>query len=201
MGFYTLNVPEEIADGLRVEAETAGRSMRQHLLDKLTTATTVDASTVSPPVSQPAAAAHPVTLDEAAAVFVAQLDEEHQKLIHDCAHETGRPVSAYILSYILLARDQGLTAKPIPEYLERGEPEIATVTATEPTGSVLMECAWCHRTFTPTRNGQQYCPEPDGGAEPCARKAALSGIRERRQKAKSNPSIPAPTVFGHTASR
>ena len=33
MGFYTLNVPEEIADGLRAEAEAAGQSMRQHLLD------------------------------------------------------------------------------------------------------------------------------------------------------------------------
>lgn len=181
MSDYGLMIPASIADGLRTEADAAGQTMRQYVLAKLTAA-------------QPASAdPSPVSLDAAAAVLLAQLDSEHQMLIQECARETGRPISAYLLSYIHMAREMGRTAKPLPEYLERGSTQPVVDATPAPTPS-LAECRWCHRSFTPTLEGQQYCPNPDDGSEPCAKQAALAEIRTRRRGKVVEPGVPAPPI-------
>ena len=168
---YKIKISEQRAAELRRQAEEIG-----------VTVNTMIAKTVED--------APPPTLDAAAAVFLAQLTDEHRKLILDCAQETGRTPAAYILSYIMRAHDQGATAVPIAETLEE-----ARITPL-PVGNATKRCEWCHQPFQADRPDQRYCPPPLDG-ESCGRQAGLDAVRKARKGAISPGIIPAPHIVEH----
>ena len=165
---YKIHISEERAFALRERAKELDTT-----INKVITALVEDEA--------------PLTLAAAAEVFMNQLDPEHKRLILDCCNETKRSPATYILAYIQRAHDQGATAIPVPEIAEPRE--VARPTAPQPPST----CAYCHKPFFASQEGQKYCPMPDDG-ESCGRKASLQAVRDARSKKVSPAIIPAPHV-------
>ncbi len=133
------------------------------------------------------------SLEVAAGVFLSYLEPEHRKLILDVAAETRQSPAAYILAYIQRAHDQGATALPVPE---ASDPTMhAPLAPANDAIAKAQPCAWCHKPFTPSREGQRYCPDLDEG-ESCGRQAGLAAVRASRNK-RSDSSIPSPHIVEH----
>jgi len=155
--------PSGTGAGSDVMAETNGAQVEESGLS-------LDALDV-PVVS----ASRRVTLEDAVSRVLEELDPDHQRIIQDCAAETGQPPSAYILSALRLSRDRGEMSK-----LDRDsmvEPEAQGLPAT-------VQCTWCQTWFTPTAKGQYVCPVPVPGQDSCARQQALDRQRKKRDAAR-----------------
>lgn len=113
-----------------------------------------------------------LSLEAASQRLVDELDPDHQRILRECAAETGQPVSAYILSALRLSRDRGEVSKLDRESLV--EPENAPPAST-------TQCKWCKTWFTPTRPGQYLCPEPLEGQASCAHQMAMERVHQRRK--------------------
>lgn len=173
---YKIKISEPCAVELRRQADTLGVTINT-LMSQLIE----ERATVTP------------SIDVAAGVFLSYLEPEHRKLILDCAAETQRSPAAYILSYILRAHEQGATALPVPEAADPVQHlPLARANGAE---ADVQACDWCHRPFTPTHEGQRYCPDPAEG-ESCGRQAGLAAVRAKRSK-RSDSSIPSPHVVDH----
>jgi hypothetical protein len=171
---YKIKISEPCAFELHKQADALGVT-----INTLMTQLIEERATITP------------SIDIAAGVFLSYLEPEHRKLILDCAEETHRSPSAYILAYIHRAHDQGATALPIPEAIDPSiTPPIALANGAEPEPTL---CEWCQRPFTPAQEGQRYCPTPPDG-ESCGRQASLAAVRAARQK-RSDASIPAPHIL------
>jgi len=112
-----------------------------------------------------------LTLDNAVARLMQELDPDHQRIIHECSAETGQPPSAYILSALRLSHERGEMSQL--DKASMVEPEAGPLPA-------VVHCAWCHQEFTPTAKGQYLCPTPAPGQDSCARQQALDQQRKKR---------------------
>jgi len=174
---YKIKISEPCAVELRKQAESMGLT-----INTLMTQLIEERATVTPSV------------DVAAGVFLAHLEPEHRKLILDCAADTQRSPAAYIMSYIKRAHDQGATAVPVSETFDPSTQLSFLPPNNAEVGPVL--CEWCQRPFTPTQEGQRYCPPPVDG-ESCGRQAGLAAIREARRSKHSDPNIPASHIIDY----
>lgn len=173
---YKIKISEPCAVELRKQADALGLT-----INTLMTQLIEERATITP------------SIDVAAGVFLSYLEPEHRKFIMECADETHRSPAAYIMSYIQLAHDRGETQIPVAEAVDPTlQLPLALANNLEPT---LQSCEWCQRPFTPTQDGQRYCPTPDEG-ESCGRQASLAAVRAARSK-RSEPSITAPHIIDH----
>lgn len=172
MAYYPITLSDDIATYYRVKAAERECKPTQVMAEVLTTH----------------ASGLPAESEDAAAeVFLAKLDPEHRQAILDCVTETHLSAAHYILNYILLARDQGLTSVTLPE-AALPVPLPAALEASK-------TCEFCAQPFTPTREGQRYCPDKDDGTESCGRKAGLAALRAARTKTMDEHGLHVPHIF------
>jgi hypothetical protein len=173
---YKIKISEPRAVALRKQADELDISVNTLM------AQIVEGDTLGAP-----AAPREITFDDAASVFLGQLEPEHRKLIEDCAAETQRTPASYILSYIKLAHDQGNTAKAIPEAFDPTQKAVPAVALSN------KSCEWCQKPLE-DRNAR-YCPAPDDGTEPCGRQASLHELRMKRSGQLADKNLPHPHVM------
>jgi hypothetical protein len=105
-----------------------------------------------------------LTVEDAAKVIVECLDPEHRNLIQTLAKESQRPLASYIMSPILLAREQGRVGVVIGEWADKKPDQ------TKSPMPLTSTCEWCGNPFKTTNEGQRFCPSPADGSESCGRK-------------------------------
>lgn len=176
MARLNIALPEDLVERLRFDADAEGVNVSTIIENRLQFA----------PNAAPEKEQKAFTLDEAAEVFMSVLDRGHVELIRSCAADTKQRPSAYLLSAIKLAHENGQTSLLLPSCLgERLDPLAIQ------TGQV--QCDWCHDMFTMTRPGQKYCPQPKtAGQESCSRQAALDAIRNRPRHTSASAAAFAP---------
>lgn len=125
-----------------------------------------------------------LSLENACEVVVSFLDEHSQNLIRALARESQRPVASYIMSAVLLAREQGRIGVVMGEWADKRPTDTLIPKA------AVSTCAYCGHEFTPTRDGQQFCPPPPDDSDSCGHKHGLEAIHtERAQRlARRSPS-------------
>jgi len=126
----------------------------------------------------------PTNIEDACRMIVSCLDPEHRDLIHQLAKDTQRPVTSFIMSAILRAREQGAVADTLGPWTD------ATVAALESPPPDQSECQYCHRYFVPVTKGQQFCPPPADGSDSCGRKHLVAQMRATRPQEVQLPRNP-----------
>lgn len=168
---YKISISEPRAAALRAQAEELDITINT-LISQIVEGETTPAPLTAPP-----------SFDDAAEIFLQQLEPEHRKLIEDCAKETDRSPASYILSYIKLAHDQGNTAKALPEALD---PVINKPLHNATPGT--KRCEWC---TTPLEDlHARFCPDPGDGTESCGRQASLATLRNSRRAKTTEEGVP-----------
>ena len=175
MEFIGVTVPDEVVDTILAQPEYVGKAgaktskaaLVKDYVEKLLTGAVVPPATVEP---------HMPTVAEACDVILSQLDEEHQRLLKQLALETERPVAAYILSPIMLARDNGTFGVLLGEWMD-STPQQAQVTK-RPSA---LTCEQCHKPIdSPKRHDQRFCNEPEDGNS-CGRAWNIAQIQAKRE--------------------
>lgn len=125
------------------------------------------------------------TLDDAADLILRHLPDHQRNLILDCCQETGRKPIEYLFSYIHIADERGETAMVMSEQM--GDERVPALLRPEETAM----CAFggCRKSFTPTKRGQRFCPEPEDGSESCGRKATLEELHRRRPQRRAETGL------------
>lgn len=174
---YKIKISEPCAVELRQQADAMGLT-----INTLMAQLVEEKATVTPSV------------DIAAGVFLSYLEPDHRKFILDLANENGRSPAAYIMSYIKLAHDRGETAIPIAEAVDPSTHRSFITPNNAEVDPPL--CEWCQRPFTPTQDGQRYCPPPAEG-ESCGRQASLAAVRAARRGKRPDLSGATPQIIDY----
>lgn len=115
-----------------------------------------------------------VTVEDAAKLIIATLEPEHQSLIRQLAKDSQRPLAAYVISPMLLAKENGQASVVIGEWADKGPFDTKIPTPD------TSQCEYCGGTFTPMRDGQRFCPPPPDESDSCGRKWNLDKIHKLR---------------------
>jgi len=125
-----------------------------------------------------------LTLDDASAILLNKLNPEHKLLIQELAAESHRPISAYILSPVMLAKDHGTVGVLVGEWAD--VPEAAQVPNAPRKQGACEECS------KPVKAGTRFCPPIEDGAEGCGHKHAR---RMRQEMVERSRPQQAPSPF------
>lgn len=108
------------------------------------------------------------TTEAAAKLLIDLLEPEHKDLIYTLARETGRPLAAYVMSPVLLMREQGRVGIVIGPWADA---KADTAWARQES---TRACLFCHKDFHVDRDGQKFCmPKPEDG-DSCGRQYLAS---------------------------
>lgn len=124
------------------------------------------------------------TIDYAAETILSALPAQHQQLIREVAQERHRPIAAFIMSYVLLALEQGRAAQLLSEYADPLSLTLAGLKEREK--GTMKSCEYCHMPFEVTKDGQRYCPPPAEG-ESCGAKAYRDEYEKKRSRKLTAP--------------
>lgn len=168
----------QAVNGKKVNPQNAVKAVVERILaDHLQRATAVGeiAHSTEGAVTKPLSE---TTLEDASKVILSQLDPEHRNFLYQLASDSGRPLSSYVLSPILLAKEHGNTNVLLGQWADatKAHGEVCTITP----DSKICEYSECKKSFKPERRDQKYCPPPADGSEPCGRMAGLAEIRKLR---------------------
>lgn len=118
------------------------------------------------------------SLDDACEVIMRALPDTQQKLIREVSAERNRPVASFIMSYVLLAIEQGRVAQLMAEYADPGR--VSLTALQQAYQGEVRPCDYCGSVFKAERIGQRYCP-PKGDDEPCGKKAYKAAYEAKRR--------------------
>jgi hypothetical protein len=122
------------------------------------------------------------SLDDACETIMQSLPETQRTLIREVSSERNRPVAAFIMSYVLLAIEQGRVAQLMAEYADPGK--LSLTSLHEQYQGEMRSCDFCRAPFKANRIGERYCPPPAEG-DSCGAKAykkAYEAMRKVRQR-------------------
>lgn len=117
----------------------------------------------------------PATIDNtetAAKLLIDCLEPEHKNLIYALAKETNRPLAAYVMSPLLLAREQGRVGVVVGNWSDM---KASAVQQPMPNSQI---CEYCGQSFEPKRPGQRFCPPLPDDSDSCGRKYHVEKQRE-----------------------
>ena len=176
--FVGVVVPAVKVESLTQEYETAqgqpprggGAKLAKEWVEGLiASALDTAAGVAAQPESAPA-----LNLEAACAAIVEALQPEHRDLIKALSTETGQPLTAYIMSPIVAAKDHGRVGVLMTEYAQTAE-------LPKPTASTVVSGAACEECAQPVKAGTRYCPPPEDGADGCGHKAARRIMQAARE--------------------
>jgi hypothetical protein len=128
-----------------------------------------------PPSPQPLPPPSTVsTVEDAARLIIDCLDPEHKMLIYQLAKETQHPLASYVMSPLLLARENGTTGVLIGEWVDKRPGQ-----SKSPMPAVAT-CEYCGNHFTPMREGQRFCPPLPDDIDSCGRKWNMDRLHAQR---------------------
>jgi hypothetical protein len=118
------------------------------------------------------------SLDDACETILQALPETQRNLIREVSAERNRPIAAFIMSYVLLAIEQGRTAQLMAEYADPGK--LSLTSLHEQYQGEMRTCDYCRAPFKAKKIGERYCPPPAEG-ESCGTKAYKAEYEARRK--------------------
>lgn len=111
------------------------------------------------------------TTEAAAKLLVDCLEPEHRNLIYTLAKETMRPLAAYVMSPLLLARENGRVGVVIGKWADaRLDTNHAPINTTN-------TCEFCRKEFNMEREGQRFCMPKLEDADSCGRQFQAARIK------------------------
>lgn len=171
MEFVGISVPDEVVEAILSQPAYEGRKGSKAALVKEYVEQFLAQGLQPPKMEEPT----PPTLDDACEVILSQLEPEHQRLLRQLALETGRPVAAFVISPILLARDNGTFQVLLGQWMD-SQPAQGRITMR----TTALTCEYCHKTIeAPRRHDQRFCNEPEDG-DSCGRKWNIEQLRAKR---------------------
>lgn len=176
--FVGVVVPAVKVESLTQEYETAqgqpprggGAKLAKEWVESLI-AGALDTATGVAAQPEPAPA---LSLEAACTAIVEALQPEHRDLIKALSTETGQPLTAYIMSPIVAAKDHGRVGVLMTEYAQTAELPKSTVKSETASGAMCEECS------QPVKAGTRYCPPPEDGVDGCGHKAARRIMQAQR---------------------
>lgn len=166
-----IDLPDDLKAELDAAATADSLTWQQYAERALTESLTRPDPT---PAAPPSAA---VVEDGVADHLLAQLEPLQARLVQQIAHEKRVRPYHLLLSYCQTALARGAAAEITLEATRRAQQAFDRPAVATPAEAT---CQHCGATFTPTRIGQPYCPDPEDGEPGCGRKAMLAALHARR---------------------
>ena len=190
--FVGVVVPKTIVETLVANSrQVEGKRAKAHselckdFVEKLLDEYVAQGHLTPPVVPDPPA----LTLEDASNVILQHLNPEHRKLIEELAAEGHRPVSAYVLSPVMLAKDHGQVGVLVGEWADVEKPTEAKAVLKQGT------CEECGKAIKP---GTRFCPMVSEDVDSCgqinAHKVMVAARESKRIAKPSSPFAPKPSA-------
>ena len=177
-----------VADSRSVEGKKAkahselGKEFVEKLLDEY-----VAQGHLTPPVVPDPPA---LTLEDASKIILQHLHPEHRGLIEELAAEGHRPLSAYVLSPVMLAKDHGQVGVLVGEWADVEKPTEV---------HAKLKAGTCEECGKPVKPGTRFCPLVSEDVDSCgqinAHKVMVAARESKRIQKPSSPFAPKPSAL------